>query len=215
MTFGRWLLIHSFSIFLVVLLILGYVYREELQLEQAYQQLLKIEPEKIAFDSKPEPSEPAPPAKSESVPTLEPQPLVEEETTPLRFAEPFPEPVMSSPPVSSVPTFSEPVFAQNDRLFLARNEYWNKNYKQSIDLYKQLIEQDPSNPDYYGELGNIYYALNDDENASAAFYQAALILLEQNQLQSAARLLSPINAMNRSLGDQLNRRLREKSAQMR
>jgi len=44
MTFGRWLLIHSFSIFLVSLLVLGYLYREELQLEQAYQQLLNLDP---------------------------------------------------------------------------------------------------------------------------------------------------------------------------
>ncbi|MDJ0832980.1 MAG: tetratricopeptide repeat protein [Gammaproteobacteria bacterium] len=214
MTFGRWLLIHSFSIFLVVLLILGYVYREELQLEQAYQQLLNIEPDKLTFDREPE-SAAVIPEQPESIPTLEQQPAAVEEPAPLIFAEPAPEPAIMPPTVSSVPTFAEPVFAQNERLFQARRAYWNKNYNQAIEMYRQLIEQDPSNPDYYGELGNIYYALNDDENASTAFYQAALILLEQNQLQSAARLLSPINAMNRSLGDQLNRRLREKSAQLR
>ena len=212
MTFGRWLLIHSFSISLVVLLILGYVYREELQLEQAYQQLLKIEPETLTLDSKPEPPT-ASPEQTTSIPTLEPQ--VDTEEAPLKFAETTPERVPASPPLSSVPTFAEPVFAQDDRLLLARKAYWNKNYDQAIDMYRQLIEQDPSNPDYFGELGNIYYALNDDNNASIAFYQAVIILLEQNQLQSAARLLSPINAMDRSLGDQLNRRLREKSAQMR
>lgn len=46
MTFGRWLLIHSFSIFLVGVLIFGYLYRDELQLEQAYQQLLNLDEHK-------------------------------------------------------------------------------------------------------------------------------------------------------------------------
>ena len=43
MSFGRWLLIHSFSIFLVTVFILAYIYRTELQLEQVYNQVLNID----------------------------------------------------------------------------------------------------------------------------------------------------------------------------
>ena len=214
MTFGRWLLIHSFSIFLVIMLILGYVYREELQLEQAYQQLLNIEPAKLSVQETP--SEPEPePAKTTAIPELTPQPtFVPKAEEPTLTAE---KPVASeitgkAIESESLPTLPQPGSDLDDSLLLARKAYWDKNYSESIRLYQRLIEQDDKNADYFGELGNIYYSLNDDQNASRAFYRAAMILIEQNQPQDAARLLSPIKAMNRGLGDQLERQLRQSSA---
>ncbi len=201
MTFGRWLLIHSFSIFLVTLLILGYIYREELKLEQAYQQLLNLEPEKVTItsvspDQTKKPMEPEPPAKT----TTEKIDKTTELSEPAKTIDPLPE-------ISSVPTVSEPVIQQDQRLLMARKAYWDKNYQQAIRYYQLLIQENPRNPDYFGELGNIYYALNDDQNASKAYYQAAMILLEQNQNKRAAILLSPITAMDRSLGDKLRQKL--------
>ena len=214
MTFGRWLLIHSFSIFLVTLLILGYVYREELQLEQAYEQLLKIEPDKLTMADKPSEAD-AEPALTTDEPELTPQPtLIPRAEEPTLTSKKAVDAEISGTAFESEPrlTLPEPVFELDNILRLARKAYWDKNYSESIRLYQRLIEQDDKNADYFGELGNIYYSLNDDQNASRAFYQAAMILIEQNKPQDAARLLSPINAMNRGLGDQLERQLRHSSA---
>lgn len=187
MTFGRWLLIHSFSIFLVILFFVGYLYRDELQLEQAYQQLLNLEPKKLT-------------AKDSNVP--EDQSMQPEKAAPGSVQEISPVPL-----IESTPTLSKTIIQQDDLLFKARKAYWNKDYQDAINLYQQLIQDDNRNPDYRGELGNIYYALNDYPNASRQYYQAALILIDINQIERARHLVSPVTAMNRDLGNQLKRRL--------
>jgi len=73
-----------------------------------------------------------------------------------------------------------------------------------------LINRDPENPDYYGELGNVYYAMNDNNNASELYFRTAQLLLHQGQRDAAAQLLSPLNAMNRELGDKLKRSLTQR-----
>lgn len=198
MTFGRWLLVHSFSIFIVVMFILGYFYRDELQLQQAYQQLLSLDPEQVVASSDAIPRREvrqSPPAeKNSSVRTL-----------PIAPAESAPPMNQSAPVIQSVPTVSEPVYQQDERLFMARKAYWNKHYAEAIDRYRQLIDEDPHNPDYLGELGNVYYVLNDYRNASRVYYRAAMLLLDHGDSDRARMLISPITAMDRQMGDQLKK----------
>ena len=96
-----------------------------------------------------------------------------------------------------------------DELFLARQAYWDKNYTVAIGRYQKLIQEDRNNPDYRGELGNIYYALNDYANASQLYYQSGLIFIQQNRPEQARMLVSPMIAMNRELGEKLKSKLRE------
>ena len=202
MTFGRWLLVHSFSIFLVCLLLLGYVYRDELKLEQAYQQLLNFDSEEqVAVDS----------AKSDEItPSSEPvienkdRQLTTESAPKAEISESFTQPSME---LQTKPTVSEVIIEQDALLFQARQAYWDKNYEQAIQGYQQLIQKEPNNPDYFGELGNIYYSLNDFPNASRHYYQAALVLIQQNKMEQARSLVSPVTAMNRELGDKLRQRM--------
>lgn len=214
MSFGRWLLIHSFSIFLVGLFLLGYLYRDELQLEQVYQQILSSGKQKVAEV-----------ANSDRAETLQSDSKLGEATAPAidqKEADPVgQEPSESAmmPPqemvadsetldfLQSTPTVSKTIIELDDLLFKARKAYWDKDYPLAISYYQQLIEDDGDNPDYIGELGNIYYSINDFENASQLYYQAAIILIAKNRVDQARSLLSPITAMNRELGDKLKQKL--------
>lgn len=110
-------------------------------------------------------------------------------------------------PLASIPTVSKQIIQQDERLMTARKAYWDKNYTLAIRHYQQLIQENNNNPDHLGELGNVYYALNDNQNAASAYFQAALLLLEQKKPQKARLLISPITAMNRELGNQLKQNI--------
>jgi TolA-binding protein len=204
MTFGRWLLIHSFSICLVGLLVLGYLYREELQLEQAYQQLLNLN----------SPTEEV--IKSLTLDKQTQQKAESESKKPDEISQPISEPDKEkasdeiSDPIQVTPTIKQIEVRQNDRLFDARQAFWARDYQTAIGHYQQLIKQYPENPDYYGELGNVYYTMNDYNNAAELYFRTAQLLLRQGQRDAAGQLLSPLNAMNRELGDKLKRNLMQR-----
>jgi len=199
MTFGRWLLIHSFSIFLVGLLIFGYIYRDNLQLEQAYQQLLNLDVEPATPVSELE--------KNQQQKVVENN-VVKPSSTALEKPDTAPALADSSvSPLETKPTISEVIIEQDELLFKARRAYWDKDYETAIKSYQELIYKEKTNADYLGELGNIYYALNDFPNASRHYYQAAMVLISHNQYEKARQLVSPITAMNRELGDKLKRKL--------
>ena len=215
MSFGRWLLVNSFSIFLLGLFFFGYIYRTELQLENAYHQLFKIDPI-TAISLSPSIDQPqvADKQSTEEVNQVKEdnqsnfdtgnKQSVTELTTVLKTV-----PTVSNQPVES-PKSVESVasLSLDDRLYLARQAYWDKNYADAIYLYRQLIQENSNNPDYLGELGNIYYSLNDDRNASHLYFQAAMVFINQNQPDRARLLVAPIIAMNRDLGEKLKFRLR-------
>jgi tetratricopeptide (TPR) repeat protein len=110
----------------------------------------------------------------------------------------------------AVPTLKqpEPLNSPLDGdLVRARKAYWANDYARAIDEYQRLIKRHPQNPDYLGELGNIYYTLNNDQRAAELYFEAAMLFLQQNNEQHARSLLAPITALNRELGERLQQRL--------
>ena len=226
MSFGRWLLVNSFSIFLVSLFVLGYFYREELQLDQAYHELFSVEleqvvkksldpvttpkkatePPKLTVQSKIKVESSKQPSKIEKLPStigslqqkIDSEELNVNKTENVQLVVP---PVLDSKPIN------HQVGDIDDLLQTARQAYWDKKYSESINIYQQLMVKDQTNADIPGELGNIYYALNDYPNASTLYFQAAQLLISQNQQDRARLLVSPITAMNRELGTQLSEQL--------
>ena len=203
MSFGRWLLVHSFSIFLVGLLVLGYFFRGELQLQQVYDQILDLRPP-VNLTAKDETGSEDPVQKTDSQvigqQTAEANsqaPEFEQATLPSRQQPTLPEPT---------PTVAESHYIDAD-LSLARKAYWDRRYDESVNRYRRMIEREPGNVDYLGELGNVYYTLNDYQQAANAYYRAALLLIEQQETMRARQLLSPIIAMDRNLGEQLQKKL--------
>ncbi|MBC8210021.1 MAG: tetratricopeptide repeat protein [Gammaproteobacteria bacterium] len=224
MSFGRWILIHSFSIFLVTAFFLGYVFRAELQLEQVYRQLLNIDPKSVSITSKtrsqatasgeaqlkPEKQDPTSttdtPAKSVQIGIRSEQSKTQTSALPTTAQTPVSPIVNQTSAPQAIPARVPDL---QDELFLARKAYWKKNYADAIAGYQLLIQKDRGNPDLRGELGNIYYALNDTDNASKLYYQSAMILLQQNRPEQARLLLSPIIAMNRELGEDLKLKIQQ------
>ncbi len=208
MSFGRWLLVNSFTIILLILFFLGYVYRSELQLENAFNQLLNIEP--VPSLSLPDSSKPSSTVKKQEATEqkgsdvkMTSSPVIVEDK---EIDKVVPSNLTTVPTVSTVPTpkiESVEIQGEINQLYLARQAYWDKNYADAIYFYRQLIQQNRNNPDYLGELGNIYYSLNDNQNASKLYYQAAILFLNHNQRDRAQLLVAPIIAMNRELGEKL------------
>lgn len=203
MSFGRWILIHSFSIFLVAMLVLGYLYREDLQLEQAYQQLLNLD-------------QPAEQVINSLKLDKQPQQKLEKDTSTLKSeeiqrVEKSSDQQTTSKAVTEADRITATVNQQDAQLenilFDARQAFWERDYKTAIGHYQQLIASNPANPDYTGELGNIYYAMNDYKNAAELYFRTAQLLNRQGQRDAAMQLLAPLNAMNRELGDRLKQSL--------
>ena len=71
---------------------------------------------------------------------------------------------------------SAPVDAK-EILFMARQSFWNGNAHDSEKLYLDLVKVDDSDPDAYGELGNVYYTQGKWKQAAEAYYEAAVRLL--------------------------------------
>lgn len=220
MSFARWLLVHSFSIFLVTLFIFGYVYRSELQLENAYQQLLNIEPKTVTTSSPDETTLPQSQSAAKQKTTVNTVNKPDINSSPVsdssegkRAKQELTSSVSTLPTVSTLPAVSSDKIesaekqGEYDRLLLARKAYWDNNYADAIYSYQQLIQENSNNPDYLGELGNIYYSLNDNQNASRLYYQAALVFINQNQPDRARQLVAPVIAMNRELGKKLRLKL--------
>ena len=226
MSFGRWLLVNSFSIFLVLLFVLGYFYREELQLDQAYHQLFSVELEqvvkksldpdttpkkatekpKLALESKTKVESSKQPPETQKLPSTIGSLQQKVEPEELNFNKSENVQLVAAPILDSK-TINYQVGDIDELLQTARQAYWDKNYSESINIYQQLMVKDQTNADIPGELGNIYYALNDYPNASTLYYQAAQLLITQNQQDRARLLVSPITAMNRELGTQLSEQL--------
>ena len=70
----------------------------------------------------------------------------------------------------------------------ARKAYWNDQLDSAQKLYLDYIEQDPSNPDGYGELGNLLSTLGELDEAAEMYRQAADLLLKQGDTEQAAQL---------------------------
>lgn len=62
-------------------------------------------------------------------------------------------------------------------IFMARQLFWNGNPADSEKIYLNLTRLDNSDPDIYGELGNVYYAQGKWKLAGEAYYEAAIRLM--------------------------------------
>ena len=88
-------------------------------------------------------------------------------------------------------------------LAAAREAYWLRDYALAEQKYRDLIALEPDNPDGYGELGNMYFSRGAWEQASAAYYEAGVRLLDQGYITEARQLVEVIRGLNGSQADAL------------
>jgi hypothetical protein len=69
------------------------------------------------------------------------------------------------------------------------------------------VKKNPGNMDAQGELGNVYYMTGRLPEAAKAFYEAAKLMIEQNQVGRAQALLPPIGQGNPALANELQQKL--------
>jgi len=89
----------------------------------------------------------------------------------------------------------------------ARHVYQCGDISNSIDLYRELGELYPDDPNVYGELGNVFYSKGEWKQASLAYYEAALRLQKRNQQDQIRYLYRVIQGLDPDTAEKLRSRL--------
>lgn len=90
---------------------------------------------------------------------------------------------------------------------LARQSFWNGNSFLSEKFYLGLMKYEDSDPDIYGELGNVYYAQGKWKQAGEAYYEAAIRLLDLKQNDQVVYLLRVIQGLDTESADKLKQKM--------
>ena len=89
----------------------------------------------------------------------------------------------------------------------ARHVYQCGDITNSIDLYRELGELYPEDPNVYGELGNVFYSKGEWKQASLAYYEAALRLHKRNQQEQIHYLYRVIQGLDPETAEKLRGQL--------
>lgn len=81
-------------------------------------------------------------------------------------------------------------------LAAAREAYWLHDYEGAENHYRRLIQLESDNPDWYGELGNMYFAQGQWEQAATAYYEAGIRLLKDGLVVQARQMVNVIRGLN-------------------
>ena len=85
----------------------------------------------------------------------------------------------------------------------ARRAFRKRDYETCEQNYEKLIAANKDNMDAYGELGNVYFNQGKREQAAAAYYEAAAIMIKQGQVRRAASLSGLLRHLDQTKADQL------------
>ena len=95
----------------------------------------------------------------------------------------------------------------DEALGQAREAYARGDAEAAIRAYSDVVKKNPGNMDAQGELGNVYYMTGRLPEAAQAFYEAAKLMIDQNQVGRAQALLPPIGQGNPALANELQQKL--------
>lgn len=85
----------------------------------------------------------------------------------------------------------------------ARKSFYQRNYDKSIQSYKEVIDNTEDNFDAYGELGNVYFNQGKNQQAAAAYFEAAAILIKKGQVNRARSLMGLLRHLDKPKADEL------------
>ena len=156
------------------------------------------QPESVAAEA------PAAVTVTESEAVTEPpeMPLADMEP-PIPAAEPVTDPQPESVVAAAVSLESNAGKSTYELLAAAREAYWLHDYDGAENIYRQLIQLEPDNPDWYGELGNMYFAQGQWQQASAVYYEAGVRLLNDGKMVQARQMVAVIRGLNGVEADDL------------
>ena len=160
------------------------------------------EPEPAAADA---PAAPSATVTEDEVVTEQPESPAPDVTPPV----PATEQVTDSEPESTVVEAPAAALESNagksayESLAAAREAYWLRDYEGAENHYRLLIQLEPDNPDWHGELGNMYFAQGQWEQAAAAYYEAGVRLLNDGMVAKARQMVNVIRGLNGAEADEL------------
>ena len=99
------------------------------------------------------------------------------------------------------------VASETGLLYSARNAFHQGKLDVAIQKYKELTELENDEADYFGELGNVYYAMGKWRKAGLAYYEAAVRLIDKNKFSQVVYLQRVIQGLNPDYADKLADRL--------
>lgn len=111
------------------------------------------------------------------------------------------EPTVAEAPAATVA--SDDGKSAYESLAAAREAYWLHDYEGAESHYRRLIQLESDNPDWYGELGNMYFAQGQWEQAATAYYEAGVRLLKDGLMVQARQMVNVIRGLNGDGADDL------------
>ncbi|MGV0975044.1 MAG: hypothetical protein ACOYBO_03830 [Azonexus sp.] len=90
-----------------------------------------------------------------------------------------------------------------DKLATARGAFAAGDMKASIEGYRAFIAANPKDISAHGELGNVLYTAGAIPDASQAYFEAASLAVEQNQIEVAEALVPAVAEGNPMLANAL------------
>lgn len=106
---------------------------------------------------------------------------------------------------------SKPAVSAYRLLAAAREAYWLRDYATAEEKYQAMIDLDPSNPDGFGELGNMYFSQGKWELASATYFEAGKRLADEGLLEQARQLVDVLKGLQGPQAKALEKYIADKS----
>lgn len=132
---------------------------------------------------------------------------VEKQPSPERkFKAVLPVPVVEIQPVSSDKQTAD----YKQILMDARSAYIRSDFNTAIEKYKELIDLEEHEADFYGELGNVYYAMGNWSMAGEYYYEAALRLIDKGNTSQLSYLHRVIQGLDAGRAEKLSQQLTKK-----
>lgn len=96
-----------------------------------------------------------------------------------------------------------------DKVAGAREAFARGDIEGAVNQYNEAIKNDASDADVRGELGNVYYTTGRLPEAAQAYYDAAKLLLDKNELERVDQLIPVIAEVNPMMADELVQKLHQ------
>jgi hypothetical protein len=87
----------------------------------------------------------------------------------------------------------------------AREAYWLHDYDRAESIYRELTVLEPDNPDWYGELGNMFFSLGKWDESASAYFEAGTRLVRAGRLARAGELVNVIRGLGGSQAQELEK----------
>ena len=106
-----------------------------------------------------------------------------------------------------VPATDKEAAGASSLLREARSAFNKGELDVSIAKYNELIELENDEADFYGELGNVHYAMGSWDKAGVAYYEAATRLIEAGQLAQVGYLQRVLQGLDAERAEKLTKQM--------